>query len=105
MTTPLRTSQAGMHTAQVEFENMSSTMIGDLQTINNLMVTLQAAWGGRASSTYGQAMDRWEAAFKRVIDKLNVMIEVTGGSAKGYAEAEEAAYSKAGNWGEGIPGV
>ena len=83
---------------------MSGSLIGDLQVINNEMLVLQHAWKGRASGNFGEAMDRWENALKRVIDKLNEMIEVTGGSAKAYQQAEETAYNTASSWGGGLAG-
>jgi WXG100 family type VII secretion target len=105
MTTPLNTSQEGMAGAQAEFGSMSSSLTGDMQVVNNEMLVLQNAWRGQASGGFGQAMDRWENALKRVIDKLNEMIEVTGGSAKTYQQAEDTAYNTAKSWGDGLTGL
>jgi WXG100 family type VII secretion target len=105
MTTPLNTSQEGMAGAQREFGTMSSSLTSDMQVVNNEMLVLQNIWQGRASGGYGEAMDRWENALKRVIDKLNEMIEVTGGSAKSYQQAEDSAYQTAKSWGDGLNGL
>ncbi|WP_306215252.1 WXG100 family type VII secretion target [Actinoplanes sp. RD1] len=105
MTMPnVQTTEEGMRTAAQEFSNKAQDFTGQLQAVNTQMGTLQASWTGQASAGFNQAMDSWEASFKKVIDELINMLEVMGVTTKGYTQAEDDAANTAQNFATALPG-
>jgi WXG100 family type VII secretion target len=104
MTMPVvQTNEPGMQQAAQEFANRSSEFSGHLQSVNTEMATLQASWTGDASRQFNNAMDAWEAAFQKVINELNTMMQTMGVNTQYYTEAEDTAASTAASFGSALP--
>jgi WXG100 family type VII secretion target len=101
----IQTTEPGMQRAGQALSDTASDFNGYLATINGDMATLQASWGGDASSTFNHAMDAWEASFKKVINELLHMLDVMGVNTKMYSQAEEESSNIAQNFATALPGV
>jgi WXG100 family type VII secretion target len=102
---PISTSTDAMAAAQVVMANQADEFEALRMSVRNQMSTLGASWTGKAAMIYQDAMQRWDAAFGRIIDRLTGMAQGMHTNAGVISDADAGTTQAASSINVGLPNV